>query len=191
MHGLLALRRTAVATFALAALLSAPGEGFAQRAWVKDEVRLNLRTGPGTQYRILGVLATGDSVEILSRSDTWTQIRGKGGVEGWIPAGFLQPDAPAQILLERHQAETADMRARFEKLSAEVEELRGSNEELTGTEASQSAEVERLTRENLELRAGARWPHWIAGASIFFGGGLIGIIVHWSSARRQPRRIRL
>ena len=30
----------------------------AERAWVKDELRLNVRTGAGTGYRIVGVLQT-------------------------------------------------------------------------------------------------------------------------------------
>ena len=58
-------------------------------------------------------------------------------------------------------------------------------------EETQSEEIDRLTRENLDLRAGARWPHWIAGASIFLAGSLIGIIVHWSTSRRTRHRIRL
>ena len=33
--------------------------GSAETAWVKDEVRLNLRSGPGTQYRILQGIGTG------------------------------------------------------------------------------------------------------------------------------------
>ena len=184
-------RRLAAGLLVIAALLALSAAAQAQRAWIKDEVRLNIRTGPGTQFRILGVLKTGDSVEMLSRGDGWTQVRGKGGVEGWIPEGFLQAEAPAQILLERHQADTASMRQRFEALTKEVSELRVQNEEFTTRQAEQGSELQRLTRENLQLRAGARWPHWIAGASILSAGGLIGIIVHWSSSRRTPRRIRL
>jgi uncharacterized protein YraI len=37
----------------------------AAAAWVKGEVRLNVRTGPSNEYRILGELHTGDKVEVL------------------------------------------------------------------------------------------------------------------------------
>ena len=40
----------------------------AETAWVRSEVRLNVRTGAGTQFRIVGVVATGDSVDILDSS---------------------------------------------------------------------------------------------------------------------------
>ena len=179
-----------LAAAALLAPLALPGAAAAERAWVKDEVRLNLRIGPDTKYRILGGLKTGDSVDILARGDGWTQVS-FGGREGWIPAGFLQGEPPAGVRLERHLSETAELRERFATLSTEVEELRSRNGELSSMESTQSEEIDRLTRENVELRAGARWRHWIAGASIFLAGSLIGIIVHWSTSRRTVRRIRL
>jgi SH3 domain protein len=173
-----------------AVLLGLAGDAAAERAWVKDEVRLNLRVGPDTRYKIIGGLKTGDSVEILSRGDGWTQVR-FGDREGWIPEGFLMSEAPAAIRLERQVAESSELRERFGTLSKEVEELRAENEQLTSRQASQTDEVERLSHENVALRAGARWPHWIAGASIFLVGSLVGIIVHWSTSRRNVRRIRL
>jgi len=184
-------RCTTVGLAAALAFVFVPLAASAERAWVKDEVKLNIRSGPGTQYRILGVLTTGESVELLARGDGWTQVRGPRSGEGWIPAGFLQGEPPARILLERHEAETGSMKQRYETLSKEVKELRSSQGEIEGREATQRAEIDRLTSENVQLRAGARWPHWVAGASIFFAGSLIGIIVHWSSGRRSPRRIRL
>jgi SH3 domain protein len=143
------------------------------------------------QYRILGVLATGDSVEVLSRSAGWTQVRAPDGMDGWIPEGYLQAETPARIRLERHQAETAELRARFETLSAEVEDLRSRNQQLSEQESKQRNDLDLLTRENLELRAGARGPEWITGASILFVGAILGIIVHRSASRRPAPRIRL
>lgn len=178
-------------TLMVVALLVPAAPSRAERAWIKDEVRLNIRTGPGTQFRILGVLTTGDSVEVLSRGEGWTQVRGKGGVDGWIPVGFLQPEAPARIRLERHEADTASLRDRFGKLSGEVEELRAKNSQLSSSGVDRKSDIERLTRENLELRAGARWPEWIAGASILFVGAILGMIIHRSATRRPGPRIRL
>jgi uncharacterized protein YgiM (DUF1202 family) len=66
----------------------------AERAWVRGDVRLNIRTGAGTQFRIVGGAGTGDPVTILQRSDKWTKIRMDDGREGWIPIGYLQPEPP-------------------------------------------------------------------------------------------------
>jgi len=182
-------RRFAVLLLAAAALAPA-GAAVAERAWVKDQLTVWVRTGPGNNYRNFRTIKTGDSVEILSRTVDWTEIKA-GDSNGWIPAGYLQPLPPASIRLERHQAETADQRQRFESISTEVEDLRARNTELSEQRRSLQAELQQIRDENTELRAGARWPEWIAGASILVVGGLLGIFVQWSSSRRNTRRIRL
>ena len=180
-----------LALLALAvAVLAAAGSARAERAWVKDEVTVWVRSGPGNKFRNFTTIKTGDSVEILSRSEDWTQIRAEDK-DGWIPAGFLQPEPPARIRLERHEAETADQRQRFTSISSEVSELRSQNDELTQRQQALESELQQVRDENIELRAGARWPEWIAGASILVVGGLLGMFVQWSSGRRGTRRIRL
>ena len=163
----------------------------AETAWVKDEVRLNLRTGPGLQYRIVGTLKTGDSVQVLSRGEDWTQVQSKEGTQGWIPEGFLQVDPPAAVRLSRAEAEASEMRERASSAAKHLAELKSRYDEVAKSDASQREEIARLTRENLELRAGARWPEWIAGATILFVGSLLGIIVHRSATRRRAPRIRI
>jgi len=172
-------------------IASAPGTSLAERAWIKDEVRLNLRTGPSVEYRIVGGAQTGDSFEILSRTEGWTEVRGRDALQGWIPAGYLQAEAPARIRLERHEADTAKLRSDHSQVSTEVETLRTENQELSQTRAVLKSRLETVEKENTELRAGARWPEWITGASILVVGGLLGIIVHATTTRRRTRRIRL
>jgi uncharacterized protein YgiM (DUF1202 family) len=185
------LRRIALLPAAAALLVILAGAAHAERVWVKDEVRINVRSGPGVKFRILGGLKTGDSVELISRGDGWTQVRGPEDLSGWIPEGYLQTETPARVRLESHEADTAELRQRVTTLSAEVEELRALNQEISAQETAGVSELQRLTRENLELRAGARWPEWIAGASILFIGMILGIFVHRSTTRRPGPRIRL
>lgn len=182
-------RRRALLLSLVVALFALPFASHAERAWIKDEVRLNKRTGPGTQYRILTAVKTGDSFEVLSRAEEWTQVQDEDGI-AWIPSGYLQAEPPARVQLERHMSENKDLRRNHGELTGEVEELRTANTELTARFAELDERAKRLERENIELRAGARWPEWIAGASILLVGGILGMIVH-ASNRRQTRRIRL
>ena len=172
-------------------LLCLAGPAAAERAWVKEEIHLNIRSGPGVQFRITGPLVTGDAVSILDRTEGWTKVRPDGTAEGWIPSGYLQPEPPARITLARVEAENAELRARLDELESSEASLRTSNEEIGGRDAAQQAEITRLTRDNLELRAGARWPEWITGGGIVLVGMLLGAIVARSSGRRRPQRIKL
>ena len=63
--------------------------------------------------------------------------------------------------------------------------------ELSTRDESQRTEIQTLTRENMELKAGARWPEWITGACILAAGMLMGAILQSISARRSRPRIRL
>ena len=167
-----------------------PAVAAAERGWIKDEVRINKRTGPGTKFRILGVVKTGDGFDILERAEKWTKVRDAQG-EAWIPVGFLQAEPPARVLLEQHLTETKELRGNHGRLTQELEELRTANATLTEQHDALQTRFKTIERENIELKAGARWPEWIAGASILLVGGILGIIVHSATARRQTRRIRL
>jgi SH3 domain protein len=167
----------------------------AETGWVRSEIRLNVRTGPGTQYRIVGVAKTGDGVDVLQRADNWTKIRieddaGKTKT-GWIPEGYLKPEPPPTIRLAHAEAEVISLNTELSSIKEETEKLRSDNEILTSQDGDQQGQIKQLTMENMELRAGARYPEWITGASIFAAGMLLGAMLHRNSARRQPTRIRL
>ena len=164
----------------------------AQEAWVMDRaVNLTLRTGAGTQYRIIGSLTTGDVATILSRGEGWTKVRTAEGKEGWVSAGFLQASPPARVELERLERNTEEFRRRASELSEKTADLRTANDELESNDEKQRLEIDRLTRENYELRAGARWPEWITGAGIVLVGMALGALLGRNASRRRQPRVRL
>ena len=185
------MTRAGIAAIFALAFLAPTTSARAEVGWVKDEVRLNLRTGPGVQYRIKGSIVTGNSVEVLLHGDGWTQVRDAEIGEGWIPEGFLQGEPPAGVRLARSEAETTELRTRLDSISTRATELETQNAKLGEQDVDQKQAIEQLTRENLELRAGARWPEWITGAGILGAGMLMGAILHAVSGRRQRPRIRL
>jgi SH3 domain protein len=179
-----------LAAMVLTALLATSGQ--AQEAWVMDkEVSLTLRTGAGTQYRIIGSLTTGDVATILTRGDGWTKVRTAEGKEGWVSAGFLQSSPPAQIKLERLKNGAEDLRKQVAELSEKTVDLRASNDEIESKDEAQRLEIDQLTRENYRLRARARWPEWITGAGIVLVGMALGALLGRNAGRRRQPRVRL
>jgi SH3 domain protein len=183
-----AVLATAVLLATATLLPSAPR---AEPAWVRGDIRLNVRSGPGTKYRILEGVATGDGLTVISRKEKWTQVRLDDGTEGWIPVGYLETKPPPTIKLQQLEDEVTSLRARLEKSTSEGATLRESNTSLSESDGTQKQEIERLTLQNIKLRAGARYPEMIAGASIFCAGMILGAILHRNSGRRQTPRIRL
>jgi len=133
-----------VAVIALAVLCAKPGA--AQEAWVMDkEVTLTLRTGAGTQYRIIGSLTTGDVVTILERGDGWTKVRSAEGKEGWVSAGFLQTSPPAQIERERLERAAEALRKQVAELSRAVEDMIGRGDEMNRSLTAESAQLQTVS----------------------------------------------
>ncbi len=157
----------------------------------EKQVTLTLRTGAGTQYRIIGTLTTGDVATILTREEGWTKVRTADGKEGWVTSGFMQAEPPARIDVERLERDAEDLRQQVAELSKKTVELRTTNDTLEGDDDAERLEIDRLTRENFELRAGARWPEWMTGAGIVLVGMALGALLGRSSGRRRQQRVRL
>ena len=46
---------------------------------------IELRTGPDDTYPVLKKVTAGDNVEMLSKSDTWYEIKTNDSFVGWVP----------------------------------------------------------------------------------------------------------
>lgn len=173
------------------AMLLLAATAAAEPAWVRGGIRLNVRTEPGTQYRILGVITTGDEITILDRSEEWTKIRAADGMEGWIPRGYLQPDPPANLTLDRMKQENEELKIRVELLTTEMQQLRDLRKQLGDDSATQQAEIERLTIAHQRARSGVRHREWLTGGALLGGGMIAGALLRRGSGRRPSPRIRL
>lgn len=186
------MRRARIGAMAMLVLgfAALPVAFHAETGWVKGEVRLNLRTGPSNEYRILDEVHTGDRLDVLENGENWTRVRA-GDKEGWIPAGYLQSEPPAGVLLESAQTKASELGDKVKSLSSERDKLAADNQSFTERDTTQKSEIESLTRENMELKAGARWPEWITGAAILTAGMMMGWVLSLVAGRRQRPRIRL
>ncbi|MDM9382287.1 SH3 domain-containing protein [Chlorogloeopsis sp. ULAP01] len=57
---------------------------------------LNIRTGPGTEYRSIFILREGDRVEIVEQKGDWAKIIGELGGEGWVETAYLSMQNPGE-----------------------------------------------------------------------------------------------
>lgn len=84
------MRKTAIAAMlALATLLAGVGAAFAYDA--AATTTLNVRSGPGTNYRVVGVLDRNQIVQVVecNSSNTWCRIQDRT-ISGWASARYLQ-----------------------------------------------------------------------------------------------------
>ncbi|MCL5039479.1 MAG: SH3 domain-containing protein [Firmicutes bacterium] len=56
--------------------------------------RLNVRSGPGTEYNIITTLDYGTRVTILSYTDAWAKIKLADGTEGYVARRYVECEKP-------------------------------------------------------------------------------------------------
>jgi uncharacterized protein YraI len=64
------------------------GAAAAMAATAYAESPLNVRSGPGTQYRVVDVLQRGERVEVDYCRGSWCLVN-KRGRDGWVSANYL------------------------------------------------------------------------------------------------------
>ena len=158
----------------------------AQADYVRDELRINMRSGPGLQYRIVKLLRSGDQVARLTEQDDWVQVRSGEGEEGWVPAGYLSAAPPPSVALPRVQRRLQNAQARVKELD---ETLEAQSEAVRELETLRT-QVEALQSENIRLSGSTRWKELAAGGAIVLVGMLIGALLA-KTPRARSRRLKL
>jgi uncharacterized protein YgiM (DUF1202 family) len=191
MHHACVRRRGAAALAAAALALGAAGTARAETAWVRGESRLNVRTGPGPDYRIIEMVKDDDPVQVVKRQSDWTRVKTATGNDGWVPSAFLVSEPPPAVRVGQLETETQALREKLATLQSENQRLSSGHAELVTRDAARAEECDRIEAENKDLKAGQRWPFLITGAGILASGLLAGLFVGRSNARRSSRRLRL
>ncbi|MGO9514029.1 MAG: TIGR04211 family SH3 domain-containing protein [Steroidobacteraceae bacterium] len=142
------MRRLAVLAWALLAV-----DARAATAYVSDELVVGVYSEQNQQGQRLTTLHSGASVETLTTSGEFTQVRLSDGTTGWVKTTYLTTREPATV--------------RVKRLEEELDRSRATTPALA--EAAARSEVEHLQRElaakQSELDA-ARVTHSAAAAGI-------------------------
>jgi SH3 domain protein len=113
----------------------ASGNAHAQvTRYVTDSLKLESRSGPGVENRIVKMLSSGTPVTVIEQRDGWSRIETQGESDAWILSRYLmdEPSARDQV------AEAQVMRDSVENRLKSLREALA-----TATNTAESLEVER------------------------------------------------
>lgn len=119
--------------------------------YVSDELVTFIHQGPGTDYRIIGSLKSGDQVQLLSTDPEtgYSQVRDYKGRVAWLPKNQLSktPSVKARIpLLEKENQEL------LEKLTNIDNNWNNQKTEMQSKVAASDQIIADLTAENKKLK---------------------------------------
>lgn len=137
------------AILALSCFFSA--QGFAEQAWITDDLRTGVQNGPTRNAGFSGTLVAGSPVERLEESDDgeYTRIR-SAEVEGWVLTRNLTDQPSMRSLFDQQRQSLQAARATLDKMQnndeqASVENMRLREELNAAKEQAQRSRDELLS----------------------------------------------
>ncbi len=135
----------------LMALLALPFYAAAQTVYISDTLYVPMRSGPGTQFRIVNrALKTGTPLTLLNKEkkEGYYEVKSVNGQEGYVPEQYILFQPTAALQLKNAQSSN-------EKLNAEVAELKSrlnsASGELKSKASSLNSNTEELEKVKTEL----------------------------------------
>lgn len=140
--------------FAAAAMLYLGAAHSAPVAYVSDEQQITVRSGKGTNYRILRSIESGTSVRVLTpdSGDGYTEVRLADAATGWVRSVYLQAAPIARHRLLRAERRLQRTIAENARLLEDTATLRRAVAEKTKRRARAREELQQMTTELQHLR---------------------------------------
>lgn len=124
-----------------------------EKRYVSDKLWVQLRSGPGNDFRILKTLPSGEHLIFIEENDdkNYTKVTTGKGTEGWVLTRFLnkEPVAKEKLILAQRklvnvQAELNTLKEQTNALSKEKSSLSGDRSSLTRDKKNLEKELKRI-----------------------------------------------
>jgi len=140
-----------------------PPTSTTKTATVKVSGSLNVRSGAGTTYSVVGSLANGTKVEVLKEQSGWTQIKA-GTTQGWVSATYLTYGSTTPPVTPTTKTGTIKVNG-----SLNVRSGAGTTYSIVGS-LSNGAKVEVLKEQNgwAQIKSGST-QGWVSADYITYG----------------------
>ena len=124
-----------------------------EKRYVADSLWLQLRSGPGNDFRILKALKSGEHLIFIEEDleKKYTKVKTSKGLEGWVLTRFLvnEPIAKEKLILanremDKIKAELATLKTQKGELEAQVENLKSDRSGLNRSQGKLEKELKRI-----------------------------------------------
>ncbi len=120
-----------------------------EKRYVSDKLWLQLRSGPGNDFRILKALPSGEHLIFGEQTEdkNYTKVTTDKGVEGWVLTRFLEDEPVAKEKLILSQRELVKVKAELDTLKQQTNALSEEKSSLSGDHSSLTREKKALEKE--------------------------------------------
>ncbi len=130
------------------------GTALAETRYVSDNLEITMRSGKGTSYGITRMLRSGTAVEVLEEDKDagYTQVRIKGGKEGWVLSRFLMKGQAARDRLAAAEKNLAELELENRKMETSMTALTEEKSALEKQLAALDGQTRNVSQELAEIK---------------------------------------
>lgn len=130
-------------------LMAAATSAHARTVYVDDTLFAPIRSGEGTQYRILhSGVRSGTALELLETSESgYSRVRTPDGIEGWIVSRYITETPIARHRLDQANRQLEQARNELGELKTQLQEVTSERNELRNSEETLQSRAGRLSEE--------------------------------------------
>ncbi|MGO2137025.1 TIGR04211 family SH3 domain-containing protein [Marinobacter sp.] len=121
----------------------------AQTVWVDDQLYLPVRSGAGSQYRIIeNAVPSGTPLEVIETSDTgYTRVRTAKGNDGWVSSQYISNTPIAADRLKTVSRQLEQAKTELSSLKGQLKDVSSERDTLSSAESSLSTRSDELQQE--------------------------------------------
>ena len=124
----------------------------AETQYVSEDLTITLRTGPGTDRKIIAFPAAGKAVEVVTPGEEYTEVKLANGKQGFVLTRYLTNKEPAYLVLERLERNHAKVVAQYEALQKKATTLGTDGQSLAAELAETQKSLDALTAAHETLK---------------------------------------
>jgi SH3 domain protein len=129
--------------------------GFAETRYVTDLLKLPLRTGPSTEYKILALVESGQQLEVVEPGENWSMVRLDNGKEGYVLNRYLVAQPTSAVRLKELQSKHTALEQQANTLIEENNRFKEENKTFKISLDSSEKARSKLDTDYNELKASA------------------------------------
>lgn len=118
----------------------------AQTVYVSEDLEITMRTGPASDRKIIAMVKSGTTLEMLEKGEEWSLVRGPSGKEGWVLNRYIAASPPSALVLERMRKDHDALTAKYKELKERYEQLEAQKKAADGDVSQKGRSLDELNQ---------------------------------------------
>lgn len=114
--------------------------------YVTDELSITMRTGPSLQHRVVRMLPSGTSFQVLEESGDYYRVRITDGNEGWVLKQYAMDRTPREMVIRQLESNISRLQERLPVSEQKAADLEKENSEVRTKLMTLEQELSELTK---------------------------------------------